>query len=694
MSRSTPLDRYRNIGIMAHIDAGRTTTTERILFYTGRGKAAESIDDSALAGLSEEDEERGITITSAATSCFWNDHLINIIDTPSHIDFLVEVERALRVIDGAVAVFDATIGVEPQSETAWRQADKHRVPRLCFINKMDRPGADFHRIVGMLSDRIGARPLIVQLPIGSDGTFTGVVDLVRNKAIVWKDEGLGAVFSETDIPAEVADEAARFRSALIEAAVEQDAEATEAFLSGIVPTEDALRGLIRKGTCNLSFVPVLCGSAFRNKGIQPMLDAIVGYLPSPADVGDVHGVEAGGRGDHPADVTRAALDTTPFSALVFKVMSDPVVGSLSFGRIYSGTLAAGATVLNPVRGERERIGRMLQMQANAREDVRQAHAGDIVAFVGLKHTATGDTLCDVANPIVLERIEFPEPVIEIAVEPASKADREKLASALLRMGQEDPAFRVVVTGEAGPTVIKGIGELQLEILADRLKREFRVDAKFGAPRVAYRETIAQPVEVDYTHRKQVGSASQFARVKLALEPLGSGAGLKFENRLAAGVLSKDFVQAVSTGIESARETGALAGFPVTDLLVALVDGDAHDVDSTALAFELAAASAFREGLVKARPVLLEPIMSVEVVTPEDFSGNVVNDLRSRRGRIEAMDQRGNAAVLTAMAPLAKLFGYVNTLRSISQGRAHHAMQFDHYEPVPQAIADEVRAKLA
>jgi elongation factor G len=694
MSRSTPLDRYRNIGIMAHIDAGRTTTTERILFYTGRGKNAEALEDSVLDDLSDEDEERGITITSAATTCFWNDHLINIIDTPSHIDFLVEVERSLRVIDGAVAVFDATIGVEPQSETAWRQADKHHVPRLCFVNKMDRAGADFDRIVGMLSERVGARPLVVQLPIGSDGTFTGVVDLVGNKAFVWKDEGLGAVFTETAIPAEVAGQAAQYRTALIEAVVEQDAAATEAFLAGTMPDEGTLKSLIRKGTCNLSFVPVLCGSAFRNKGIQPMLDAVVDYLPSPADVGDVQGIAVDERGEGRVAANRAADDTAPFSALVFKVMSDPVVGSLAFGRIYSGTLTTGSTVLNPLKGERERIGRMLRIQANAREDVRQAHAGDIVAFVGLKHTATGDTLCDTANPIVLERIEFPEPVIEISVEPKSKADQEKLAAALLRMAQEDPAFRVSVDGEAGRTVIKGIGELHLEILADRLRREFRVDAKFGAPRVAYRETVGQSVEVEYTHRKQVGAASQFARVKLALEPLGSGAGFKFESRLAAGVLSKEFVQAVAAGVESARETGSLAGFPVTDLAVALVDGSAHDIDSSALAFELAGAAAFREGLGKSRPVLLEPIMSVEVVTPEEFSDSVVNDLRSRRGRIEAMDQRGNAAVLTAMAPLAKLFGYVNTLRSISQGRAHHAMQFDHYEPVPQAIADEVRAKLA
>jgi elongation factor G len=694
MSRSTPLDRYRNIGIMAHIDAGRTTTTERILFYTGRSKATEIREDTVLDDLSEEDEERGITITSAATTCFWNDHLINIIDTPSHIDFLVEVERSLRVIDGAVAVFDATIGVEPQSETAWRQADKHHVPRLCFINKMDRPGADFDRIVGMLSERMGARPLVVQLPIGSNGTFTGVVDLVRNKAFVWKDQGLGAVFTETPIPAEVAGQAAQYRTALIEAAAEQDTEATEAFLAGTMPTEETLKSLIRKGTCNLSFVPVLCGSAFRNKGIQPMLDAVVDYLPSPADVGDIQGIAVDGQGEGHVAASRAAEDTAPFSALVFKVMSDPVVGSLAFGRIYSGTLTVGSTVLNPLKGERERIGRMLQMQANAREDVRQGHAGDIVAFVGLKHAATGDTLCDTANPIVLERIEFPEPVIEISVEPKSKADQEKLAAALLRMAQEDPAFRVSVDGEAGWTVIKGISELHLEILADRLKREFRVDAKFSTPRVAYRETIGQSVEVEYIHRKQVGSASQFARVKLKLEPLGSGAGFKFESHFAAGALSKEFVQAVAAGVESARESGMLAGFPITDLAVALLDGSAHDIDSSALAFELAGAAAFREGLGKARPVLLEPIMSVEIVTPEEFSGTVVNDLRSRRGRIEAMDQRGNAAVLTAMAPLAKLFGYVNTLRSISQGRAHHAMQFDHYEPVPQAIADEIRAKLA
>jgi len=694
MSRSTPLDRYRNIGIMAHIDAGRTTTTERILFYTGRGRTADVREDSGIADPSEEDEERGITITSAATTCFWNDHLINIIDTPSHIDFLVEVERALRVIDGAVAVFDAAIGVEPQSETAWRQADKHHVPRLCFINKMDRPGADFDRIVGMLSERVGARPLVIQLPIGGDGSFTGVVDLVRNKALVWKEEGLGAVFIETDVPAELAEQVARYRAALIEAAVEQDADATEAFLAGTIPSEETLKRLIRKGTCDLSFAPVLCGSAFRNKGVQPVLDAIVDYLPSPADVGTVQGIAAEGQGEERVAASRAVDDAAPFSALAFKVMSDPVVGSLTFGRVYSGTLVTGTTVLNPVKGERERVGRMLRMQATAREDVREVHAGDIVAFVGLKHTATGDTLCDTANPIVLERMEFPEPVIEITVEPKSKADEEKLAAALQRLAQEDPAFRVSADGDSGRTVIKGIGELHLEILADRLKREFRVDAKFGAPTVAYRETIGQPAEVDYTHRKQVGAASQFARVKLALEPLGSGAGFKFENRLAAGALSKEFVQAVAAGVEAARETGVIAGFPVTDLLVALVDGSAHDIDSSALTFELAGASAFREGLGKARPVLLEPIMSVEIVTPEDFSGNVVGDLRSRRGRIEAMDQRGNAAVVTAMAPLAKLFGYVNTLRSISQGRAHHAMQFDHYEPVPQAIADEVRAKLA
>jgi len=690
MARSTPLDRYRNIGIMAHIDAGRTTTTERILFYTGRGKAAEVREDSVIADWSEEDEERGITITSAATTCFWNDHLINIIDTPGHIDFQLEVERALRVIDGAVAVFDATIGVEPQSETAWRQADKHRVPRLCFINKMDRPGADFDRTVGMLSERVGARPLALQMPIGSDGAFTGVVDLVRNKALVWKDEGLGAVFHETDVPAELAGQAAQRRTALIEAAVEQDAAAAEAFLAGTMPSEETLKALIRKGTCGLNFVPVLCGSAFRNKGIQPMLDAIVDYLPSPADVGNVQGTVGEG---HVA-ANRAADDVAAFSALIFKVMSDPVVGSLTFGRVYSGSVSTGATVLNPLKGERERIGRILRMEAKAREEVRQAYAGDIVAFVGLKHTATGDTLCDMADPIVLERIESPEPVIEITIEPKSKADQEKLAAALQRLAQEDPFFRVSVDGEAGETVIEGIGELHLEILADRLKREFRVDAKFGSPRVAYRQTAAERAEVDYTHRKQVGNASQFARVKLALEPLKAGAGFKFENHVAASTLPKEFFKAVEAGVEAARGTGVPGGFPVTDLRVALVDATAHDVDSSALAFEQAGAAAFREGLDKARPILLEPIMSIEVVTPEEFSGSVVGDLQSRRGRIEAVDQRGNAAVLTAMAPLAKLFGYVNTLRSISQGRAHHAMQFDHYEPVPQAIADEVRAKLA
>ncbi|UEM04970.1 elongation factor G [Skermanella rosea] len=692
MSRSTQLDRYRNIGIMAHIDAGRTTTTERILYYTGRsGKPAETTAASgADAAWAGEDEERGITITSAATTCFWNGHRINIIDTPSHVDLPVEVERTLRVIDGALAVFDAAVGIEPQSEAAWRRADQHRVPRLCFVNKMDRPGADFFRTIGMLADRVGATPLLLQLPIGGGDGFRGVVDLLGERALVWQDDGLGASFQETGIPADLEAQVAEYRAKLVEAAVQVDTEAAEAFLAGTVPDVAALKALIRRGTCAAEFVPVLCGSAFRNKGIQPVLDAIVDYLPSPADIGGIRGTEGEGRDE----AVRPADDAAPFSALVFKVMSDPVAGSLAFARVYSGTQAVGGTVLNPLKGEREKIGRMLQMQATAREDVKQAIAGDIIAFAGLKHTATGDTLCDPSHPIVLERTEFPEPLIEVTVEPRTGADAEKMAAALRRMAQEDPSFAVAADKEPGRTVLRGAGELQLEILADRLKREFKVDAKVGGPRVAYRETVSQRAEVDHTHRKQVGGASQFARVRLAVEPAASASGVRFESRVAFAVLPKEFVQAVEKGVEAAGNAGVVAGFPVTDVAVSLLDGARHDIDSSALAFELAGAAAFRDALGKAGPVLLEPVMSVDIVTPADFAGGVIGDLRSRRGRIEQVDQRGDAAAVTALVPLANLFGYANILRSISQGRAHHTMQFDHYEPVPQAIADEVRARVA
>jgi len=691
MARTTPLDRYRNIGIMAHIDAGKTTTTERILFYTGKSyKIGEVHEGTAVMDWMEQEQERGITITSAATTCFWHDYRINIIDTPGHVDFTIEVERSLRVLDGAVTVFDAVAGVEPQSETVWRQADKYRVPRMCFINKMDRTGADFYRCLAMVSDRLGATPLVVQLPIGSEGGFVGIVDLVRNSAFIWKDETLGAEFYETAIPAELQEKAAEYRAALIERAVEIDDAALEAFLGGTEPSEETLRACIRKGTCKLDFVPVLCGSAFKNKGIQPMLDAVIDYLPSPADIENVRGVSV----DNQEPDSRPADDDAPFAALAFKIMSDPFVGSLTFARVYSGTQQAGSYVMNSVKGERERIGRMLQMHANSREEIKEVFAGDIVAFAGLKNTTTGDTLCDPLKPIILERMEFPEPVIEVAVEPKTKVDREKMASALQRLAQEDPSFRVTVDQESGQTVIKGMGELHLEIIVDRMKREFKVDATVGAPQVAYRETISQRAEIDYTHKKQTGGSGQFARIKLVFVPQEAGSGFKFENKIIGGAVPKEYVPGVQKGLEASKEQGVIAGFPVIDFSVELVDGAYHDVDSSVLAFEIAARAAFKEGLQKARPVLLEPIMHVEVVTPEDYMGDVIGDLNSRRGQVSGMGQRSNARVVTAMVPLANMFGYVNTLRSMSQGRAQYTMQFDHYEPVPQAIADEVRAKLA
>jgi elongation factor G len=692
MSRSTPLDRYRNIGIMAHIDAGRTTTTERILYYTGRSGevAGAPMGAGADAAWADEDEERGITITSAATACFWNDHLINIIDTPGHADFSVDMERTLKVIDGAVAVFDAVVGVEPQSEAAWRRADERGTPRLCFINKMDRDGADFLRTVGMLSERVGAKPLLLQLPIGSGAAFAGVVDLITGKALMWKDNGLGAAFHDVEIPADMKAQADQCRLDLIEAAVQTDAPTAEAYLAGTQPTVDELKALVRKGTRAAEFVPVLCGSAFRNKGIQPVLDAIVDYLPSPAEVGEVRGTSDIDR----SEVVRSPDDAAPFAALVFKIMSDPVAGSLAFARVYSGTMAIGGAMLNPLRSEREKAVRMIRMQATVREDVKRAFAGDIIAFAGLRHTATGDTLCDPAHPVVLERIEFPEPLIEVSVEPRTAADADKMAAGLRRMAQEDPSFAVLVGKEPGRTVIRGVTELQLEILADRLKREFRVEAKIGALQVGYRETITRRAEVDHTHRKQVGGASQFARVKLVVEPSEADMGVRFESDLPAAALPKDFVQGVARGVEAVGGTGVVAGYPVTGVTVSLVDGARHDVDSNVLAFELAGAAAFREALGKAKPVLLEPVMSVDIVAPEDFAGGVIGDLTSRRGRIERVDQRGAAAGVTALVPLANLFGYGNILRSISQGRAHHTMRFDHYEPVPQAIADEVRARVA
>jgi elongation factor G len=691
MTRDTQIERYRNIGIMAHIDAGKTTTTERVLYYTGRShKIGEVHDGTATMDWMEQEQERGITITSAATTCSWNDHRINIIDTPGHVDFTIEVERSLRVLDGAIAVFDSVAGVEPQSETVWRQADKYQVPRICFVNKMDRIGADFFRCVDMMKDRLGAVPLVLQLPMGRESNFVGVVDLVEQRAVRWKDETLGAEFVYEEIPSSMADEAAKHREALFEIAIDQDEAAMEAYLEGVEPDVAALKECIRRGTVAGAFVPVLAGSAFKNKGVQPLLDAVVDYLPSPTEIGSVGGV--GTDGTTPGE--RVPSDEAPVAALAFKIMNDPFVGTLTFVRIYSGVLDTSASVLNPLKDERERIGRMLMMHANHREDVKQAYAGDIVALAGLKHTVTGDTLCSVDKPIILERIEFPEPVIEIAVEPKTKIDQEKMGIALQRLAAEDPSFRVTSDIESGQTIIKGMGELHLEIIVDRMKREFKVDANVGAPQVAYRESITRLTEVDYTHKKQTGGSGQFARVKIIFEPGAPGSGYLFESKVRGGSVPKEFQPGVVKGLASARETGVLAGFPVIDFKAVLIDGASHDVDSSVLAFEIAARAAFREAMPQAKPRLLEPVMGVEVVTPEEYMGDVIGDLSGRRGNVKSMDQRGNARVVTATVPLANMFGYINTLRSISQGRAQFTMQFDHYEQVPQAVADEVRAKLA
>ena len=691
MARTTPLERYRNIGIMAHIDAGKTTTTERVLYYTGRSyKIGEVHEGTATMDWMEQEQERGITITSAATTCFWNDHRINIIDTPGHVDFTIEVERSLRVLDGAVAVFDSVAGVEPQSETVWRQADKYGVPRICFINKMDRIGADFKRCLEMIDDRLGANAAVLQLPIGVEADFVGVVDLVQMKALKWRDETLGAEFDLSDIPADMLAEAQEYRAKLVEQAVEQDDDALEAYLGGEEADQETLKRCIRKGAIAGKLVPVLCGSAFKNKGVQPLLDAVVDYLPSPMDVPAINGVKMG----TDEAVVRKASDDEPFAALAFKIMSDPFVGSLTFIRVYSGVLATASMTLNSVKDNRERVGRMLLMHANHREDVKEARAGDIVALAGLKNTTTGDTLSDPQHAVVLERMEFPEPVIEIAVEPKTKGDQEKMGQALARLATEDPSFRVAVDHESGQTVIKGMGELHLEIIVDRMKREFKVDANVGAPQVAYRETITRASEIDYIHRKQTGGAGQFARVKIRFEPAPPGSGFVFENKVIGGTVPKEYVPGVEKGLKSAAENGVIAGFPMIDIRAELFDGAYHDVDSSVLAFEIASRAAFKDGVMKAAPKLLEPIMRVEVVTPDDYMGDCIGDLNSRRGQVTGMDSRGNARVINAMVPLANMFGYVNTLRSMSQGRAQYTMHFDHYEQVPEAVADEVRAKMA
>ena len=691
MARQTPLKDYRNIGIMAHIDAGKTTTTERILYYTGVSyKIGEVHDGAATMDWMEQEQERGITITSAATTCFWRDMRINIIDTPGHVDFTIEVERSLRVLDSAIAVFDSVAGVEPQSETVWRQADKYEVPRMCFVNKMDRIGADFFRCVDMIVDRLGANPLVVQLPIGSESEYEGVIDLVRMQEVLWKDEELGAEYEYVDIRDTLKAQAQEYRLRLVEAAIEFDDTAMEAYLEGTEPDEATLIKCIRKGTIEQKFVPILNGTAFKNKGVQPLLDAVVDFLPSPLDVAAIQGIDP--KTDE--SVVRESSDEAPLSMLAFKIANDPFVGALTFARVYSGKLESGSSVINTVKDKRERVGRMLQMHANSREEIKEAFAGDIVALVGMKDTTTGDTLCSPDHPVILERMEFPEPVIEVAVEPKTKGDQEKMGLALNRLAQEDPSFRVKTDEESGQTVIAGMGELHLDILVDRMRREFNVEANVGAPQVAYRETFTKTTEVDYTHKKQSGGAGQFARIKMVIEPLEPGGGYEFINKIVGGAIPKEYIPGVEKGIHSVRHNGVLAGFPMIDFKVTLFDGAYHDVDSSVLAFEIAARAAFREAAAEAKAKLLEPIMAVEVVTPDDHMGDVIGDLNSRRGQVRGTEARGNASVITAMVPLANMFGYVNNLRSMTQGRAQYSMVFDHYEQVPQAVATEVIEKLA
>jgi elongation factor G len=691
MARTHSLDKYRNIGIMAHIDAGKTTTTERILYYTGKShKIGEVHDGAATMDWMEQEQERGITITSAATTCYWRDHRINIIDTPGHVDFTIEVERSLKVLDGAIAVFDGVAGVEPQSETVWRQADKYRVPRVCFVNKLDRTGANYFRCIEMIKDRLGSKPLVTQIPVGIESSLKGIVDLVKMKAILWKDEALGAKFDIVEIPEDLKEQSEKYRKELLETAVEEDEKLMEDYLNGKNISEKDLISCIRKGCLKFNFVPILTGSAFKNKGVQPLLDAVVDFLPSPADIGKIDGTKPSSE----EKLERIFDDKESFSALAFKVANDPFVGSLTFIRIYSGTIKSGTGMYNTSRDKEERIGRMLLMHANSREDIKEANTGDIIALAGLKYTVTGHTLSDEDKPILLEPMEFPDPVIEIAVEPKTKADQEKMGEALGRLAKEDPSFRVTSDEESGQTIIKGMGELHLDIIVDRMKREFKVEANIGAPQVAYRETILRISEFDYIHKKQSGGAGQFARVKLAVEPLEAGKGIEIENKIKGGSIPKEFIPGVEKGIESVSDSGILAGFPIIDYKVTIVDGLHHDVDSSVLAFEIASRHCFKEACIRASLKLLEPIMRVEVVTPEDYMGDVIGDLNSRRGQVEATEPRGNATVITAMVPLANMFGYVNNLRSMSQGRAQYSMFFDHYEKVPQNVQEEVTKKLA
>jgi len=689
MARSHPIEDYRNFGIMAHIDAGKTTTTERILYYSGKShKIGEVHDGAATMDWMEQEQERGITITSAATTTFWRDKRLNIIDTPGHVDFTIEVERSLRVLDGAVCVLDGNQGVEPQTETVWRQADKYDVPRIVFVNKMDKIGADFFRCVDDIKTKVGGHPVCLQLPVGSEANFRGVVDLLRMKAVIWEDEGLGAKYHDEDIPADLKTSAEEHRHALIEAAVELDDDVMAAYLDGEEPDIDTLKRLIRKAVKQITFVPVLCGSAFKNKGVQPLLDAVVDYLPSPVDRGGIKGVDV----NTGKEIVRMPSDSEPFSMLAFKIMDDPFVGTITFCRVYSGKIESGSTILNSTKDKKERVGRMLLMHANNREDIKEAYSGDIVALAGLKDTRTGDTLCDPHKPVILEKMEFPDPVIEIAIEPKSKADQEKLGVALAKLAAEDPSFRVSTDPESGQTILKGMGELHLDIKVDILKRTYKVDANIGAPQVAYRETLTKRAEIDHTHKKQTGGSGQFARVKLVFEPAGAGAGSSFESKIVGGAVPKEYIPGVEKGVQSVLGSGVLAGFPVVDVKSTLIDGAYHDVDSSALAFEIASRAAFREGLQKGGSVLLEPIMKVEVVTPEEYTGFVMGDLLSRRGQVQGQDMRANAVVINAMVPLSNMFGYVNQLRSGTQGRANFTMQFDHYEQVPANIAAEIVEK--
>ena len=690
MPRTHPIEDYRNFGIMAHIDAGKTTTTERVLYYTGKShKMGEVHDGAATMDFMEQEQERGITITSAATTALWNGKRLNIIDTPGHVDFTIEVERSLRVLDGAVCVLDSNQGVEPQTETVWRQGDRYNVPRIVFCNKMDKTGADYFQCLKDIVDRLGAKPVALQLPIGAEAGFKGIIDLVRMVGVVWDEETLGAKYHDIEIPADLLDQAKEYREKLVEAAVELDDDAMTAYLEGKEPDEATLKRLVRQATIASKFFPVFCGSAFKNKGVQPLLDAVVDYLPSPVDVPPVKGIDLKGN-----EVERKALDSEPMALLAFKIMDDPFVGTITFCRIYSGKLESGTGVMNSTKERKERVGRMLLMHANNREDIKEAFAGDIVALAGLKEVRTGDTLCDSQKPVILEKMEFPDPVIEIAIEPKSKADQEKLGVALAKLVAEDPSFRVNTDPESGQTIIRGMGELHLDIKVDILKRTYKVDANIGAPQVAYREKISRSATVDYVHKKQTGGHGQFARIKIVAEPGEPGSGFVFENEIVGGSVPREFIPAVEKGLEGQLTSGVIAGFPVVDIKVSLIDGASHDVDSSAMAFEIAARAAMREALAKGASVLLEPIMKVEVVTPEDYTGSVIGDLNSRRGQILGQDMRGNANVISAMVPLANMFSYVNNLRSMSQGRATFTMQFDHYAEVPKAIAEEVQAKFA